>query len=440
MVLHVLRFIFVALVAIVAMRVAEYCWRVMPAYAILSFALGLACLVVALDVFIPQKSLLAISGMFFGLVVGMVVAFGLSLILDAVVLPYKSTLTKVLESDAIGAFWPSSSTPEGSYLDEDTAAQPADWKTDGLSTSEHGMFRRLLWAMIGPAPTGSAQRVASLAPAARPSPGEIRYKEMMSSIKVLIGVVCCYVAVSFILQTKDDIRFVIPYVEFAKQRKGEHPLILDTSVIIDGRIIDILEAWHVDAPVIIPRFVLQELHTVADSGDKLKRNRGRRGLDVVNKLQGLDSIDLEFQETRATREEEREGVDQRLVSLARKIEGRLVTNDYNLNKVAQIRGVDVININDLANALKPVFIPGETMQVKIIKPGEEVGQGVGYLEDGTMIVVEGARDKIGQSVTISVTSVLQTSAGRMVFGRTGDASSPPDRSRRRQNPPNQAST
>lgn len=440
MILHVLRVIFVALVAIVAMRVAEYCWRVMPAYAILSFALGLACLVIALDIFIPQKSLLAISGLFFGLVVGMVVAFGLGLILDAVVLPYKSTLTKVLESDAIGGFWPSSPISEGSYSEEDAAARRSGWDSDGLSGSEGGMFRQLLWAVLGPSRSGSAQRPAAAVQVERQSVGEARFKEMMSSIKVLVGVVCCYLAVSFILQTKDDIRFVIPYVEFVKQRKGEHPLILDTSVIIDGRIIDILKAWHVDSPVIIPRFVLQELHAVADSGDKLKRNRGRRGLDVVNKLQELETIDLQFQEARATREEEREGVDHRLVFLARKMEGRLVTNDYNLNKLAQIRGVDVININDLANALKPVFLPGETMQVKIIKPGEEVGQGVGYLEDGTMIVVEGARDKIGQVVTITVTSVLQTSAGRMVFGRMGDAPPPPDRSRRRQSPPNRPST
>lgn len=400
MLLNVLRFIFVILIVVVAMRVAEYCWWVMPAYAILSFALGLACLLVALDVFIPQKSLLAISGMFFGLIVGMVVAYGLGLILDAVVMPWRPDLARILDTDSMGGFQapPPSTMPERSSDLADGASE------EDLSAAG----RRLL--------------------------GFSRLDEMMISIKVLIGVVCCYMAISFILQTKDDIRFVIPYVEFVKQRKGEHPLILDTSVIIDGRITDILEAWHVDAPVIVPRFVLQELHAVADSSDRLKRNRGRRGLDVVNKLQGLDSIELQFQETRATREEEREGVDQRLVSLARTIEGRLVTTDYNLNKIAQIRGVDVININDLANALKPVFLPGETMQVKIIKPGEEAGQGVGYLEDGTMIVVEGARDKIGQSVAITVTSVLQTSAGRMVFGRTGDAppSDPPRRGPRRQ--------
>ncbi len=397
MVLNILRFIFVILVAVVAMRVAEYCWWIMPAYAILSFALGLACLVVALDIFIPQKSLLAISGVFFGLLVGMVVSYGLGLILDASVRPWEPELTKMLQTES-----------------EMALVQPGDETSAGPSL-----------AMRSPQSVNTGAR---------------RLADLKFSLHVLIGVVCCYMAVSFILQTKDDIRFIIPYVEFVKQRKGEHPLVLDTSVIIDGRITDILGAWHVDAPVIIPRFVLQELHAISDSGDKLKRNRGRRGLDVVNKLQGLESIELQFQETRATREEEREGVDQRLVSLAKKIDGRLVTNDYNLNKLAQIRGVDVININELANALKPVFLPGESMQVKIIKPGEEAGQGVGYLEDGTMIVVEGARDKIGQMVTINVTSVLQTSAGRMVFGRTGDAPAPPDRSRRRQGPPSQAST
>jgi uncharacterized protein YacL len=393
MLLNVLRIVFVILVATVAMRVAEYCWWVMPAPAILAFALGLASLLVALDVFIPQKSLLAISGVFFGLIVGMVVAYGFGLILDAVVMPWRHELTRMLEADTVGGYRVRA------------VVSPSDGPTTTPAT-EDGELVRDVEAM-----------------------GTTRLAEMMTSFKVLIGVVCCYMSISFILQTKDDIRFVIPYVEFVKQRKGEHPLVLDTSVIIDGRIIDILEAWHVDAPVIVPRFVLQELHAIADSSDKLKRNRGRRGLDVVNKLQGLDSIDLQFQEARATREEEHEDVDQRLVSLSRRIEGRLVTNDYNLNKMAQIRGVDVINLNDLANALKPVFLPGESMQVKIIKPGEEPGQGVGYLEDGTMIVVESAREKIGQMVTINVTSVLQTSAGRMVFGRAGDAP-PPDQPRR----------
>jgi len=226
------------------------------------------------------------------------------------------------------------------------------------------------------------------------------------------------------------VRFVIPYVEFSKQRKGQHPLILDTSVIIDGRICDVLDAWAVDAPVMIPRFVLHELQAIADSSDKLKRNRGRRGLDIINRLQASEKIDLQFQDVRMSREEASEPVDQRLVTMARKIDGRIVTNDYNLNKVARIRGVEVININDLANGLKPVFLPGEAMQVKILRAGESAGQGVGYLEDGTMVVIEAGQEKIGQTVPIIVTSMLQTSAGRMVFGRM-EGTPPPERPYRR---------
>jgi uncharacterized protein YacL len=210
---------------------------------------------------------------------------------------------------------------------------------------------------------------------------------------------------------------------------------LDTSVIIDGRIADIAETRIVDAEMIVPRFVLQELHTIADSGDKLKRNRGRRGLDVLNRLQSSTVAHIRIMDVRIERTDEGKGVDELLVDLANKLDGRVVTNDYNLNKIAQLRGVPVININDLANALKPVFIPGETMSVRIIKPGEEPGQGVGYLDDGTMVVVEAARDKVGQEVTVSVTSVLQTSAGRMIFGRPEGTSKPPPRQRAPQTSP-----
>jgi uncharacterized protein YacL len=172
----------------------------------------------------------------------------------------------------------------------------------------------------------------------------------------------------------------------------------------------------------IPRFVLQELQSIADSSDKLKRNRGRRGLDMLNKLQTNDKVEIKISDARLPSIEEGGDVDQKLVALAKKIEGRVVTNDYNLNKIATLRGVDVININDLANAMKPVVMPGEAVTVRIIKPGEEAGQGVGYLEDGTMVVAEGSRDKINEDVTLTVTSVLQTSAGRMIFGRPeGDA-------------------
>jgi uncharacterized protein YacL len=206
-------------------------------------------------------------------------------------------------------------------------------------------------------------------------------------------------------------------VEFAKQTKGARPLVLDTSAIVDGRICELCESGFFDAPVVVPRFVLNELQLIADSADKLKRNRGRRGLDVLKKMQTTPAIDIEIDETNVAEIEEAKGVDQKLLVFAKADNGRLVTTDYNLTKVAQVRGVDVININDLANQLKVVVLPGETMQVRIVKPGEEADQGIGYLDDGTMIVVEGGRNKIGKNVALSVTSSLQTSAGKMIFGR-----------------------
>jgi len=226
-----------------------------------------------------------------------------------------------------------------------------------------------------------------------------------------------FLCVSFVMQTKDDFRFVIPYVEFSKQSKGPRPLLLDTSAIIDGRIADIAETRMLESEMIVPRFILAELQAVADSDDKLKRNRGRRGLDVLNRLRTNDKLDIRILDADAPGNASQEAVDSRLLALARHINARVVTNDYNLNKIAQLRDVTVININDLANALKPIVLPGENMRVKVIKPGEEPGQGVGYLEDGTMVVAEQARDFVGQEVIIIVTSVLQTSAGRMIFGR-----------------------
>lgn len=254
---------------------------------------------------------------------------------------------------------------------------------------------------------------------------------LVKAVKLMIGIICCYLTISFILQTKDDVRFVIPYVEFARQTRGARPLILDTSVIIDGRIADICETRIIDSQLFIPRFVLQELQAIADSPDKLKRNRGRRGLDMLNKLQTNDKVEIRISDTRLPSIDEAGDVDQKLVALAKKVDGRVVTNDYNLNKIAQIRGVDVININDLANALKPVVMPGETLTVRIIKPGEEPGQGVGYLEDGTMVVAENSREKINEEVALTVTSVLQTSAGRMIFGRPEGTPLPPRRPRAR---------
>jgi len=241
--------------------------------------------------------------------------------------------------------------------------------------------------------------------------------EAVAAIKWMMAICICYIVITIVMRTKDDVRFVVPYVEFSKQIKGARPMILDTSAIIDGRIADLYQGKLFDAPLIIPRFVLNELQLIADSADKLKRTRGRRGLDILNKMQTDADIDIEIDDTPVPETDDVKGVDQKLVVFAKHYNGRLTTTDYNLSKVARVRSVDVVNINDLANALKVVALPGEDMQVKIIKPGEEADQGIGYLSDGTMIVVEGARDKIGRDVLISVTSSLQTSAGKMIFGK-----------------------
>jgi uncharacterized protein YacL len=190
--------------------------------------------------------------------------------------------------------------------------------------------------------------------------------------------------------------------------------VLDTSVIIDGRIADICETGFMDGTLVIPQFVLKELQLVADSSDSMKRNRGRRGLDILQKIQKMSGIDVmisdvDFPEVRE--------VDLKLIELARTLEGKIVTNDFNLNKVAQLRGVQVLNINELANSLKPVVLPGELMKVFILKEGKEYNQGVAYLDDGTMVVVDNARKMIGKTIDVVVTSVLQTTAGKMIFGR-----------------------
>lgn len=353
-------------------------------------ALVLAGVVIAVDMLIPRKSLQALAGLFFGLTVGLLITYSLVLVLNLLV----------------SAFVPSA-----------LAKKPVYQTT----------YKTLLH------PDGSLK----LDDQGRPITEEVRTQigerdhPAIAITKVLMGMICCYFCVSFILQTKDDLRFVIPYVEFSKQLKGQRPIILDTSVIIDGRIVDICETGIIDQKLIVPRFVLLELQAVADSNDRLKRNRGRRGLDVVNKLQTQPNIDLEVYDARLSPAEEAEGVDLKLLSLAQQMNGRVATNDYNLNKLAKVRGVHVININDLANALKPVVLPGEGMTVKVIKPGEEPGQGIGYLDDGTMVVIEQGRPHLGETVEVAVTSTLQTSAGRMIFGRVEGG---PPANRRRPSP------
>lgn len=235
-------------------------------------------------------------------------------------------------------------------------------------------------------------------------------------IKLALATIVCYSCISILLQTQDDFRFIIPYVEFVKEIKGLKPYVLDTSVVIDGRIADVVETHIIDNQLIMPQFVVAELQAIADSGDRIKRGRGRRGLDILNRLRSDPKVDLQIFD-RELPQFAGQPVDQKLVLLAKHLEGKVVTNDYNLNKVAKLHNVGVINLNDLSNALKPLFLPGEHLEVRIIKAGEESGQGVGYLEDGTMVVIEGGRDHINENVVAVVTSVLQTSAGRMIFGK-----------------------
>jgi uncharacterized protein YacL len=188
--------------------------------------------------------------------------------------------------------------------------------------------------------------------------------------------------------------------------------ILDTSVIIDGRIADISDTGFLQGNLIVPRFVLDELQYIADSSDSMKRSRGRRGLDILNRMQRSVGINIEISDQDFPK---LKGVDAKLVALAKKINAKIVTNDFNLNKVAELQGIRILNVNELANALKPVVLPGETMTVKIIKEGKETGQGVAYLDDGTMIIVDNAQKHQGSNVEVLVTSVLQTTAGRMIF-------------------------
>jgi uncharacterized protein YacL len=236
-------------------------------------------------------------------------------------------------------------------------------------------------------------------------------------IKIAIGITLCYLAVSTVLMTKDDFRLVIPYVEFAKQVRGVRPLLLDTSVLIDGRVESLGKAGFLEAPLVLPQFVIDELQTLADSSDKQKRARGRRGLEMVRALQISPYADLTIDPSTSI---PGHSVDAMLLDVASRQNLRILTTDYNLNKVADIQGVAALNLNDLANTLRPQYLPGDSVTVEIIKPGEGHGQGVGYLADGTMVVVEDASELIGQQIPTIVTNALQTTAGRMIFSKLAD--------------------
>lgn len=250
------------------------------------------------------------------------------------------------------------------------------------------------------------------------------YLFIIAAILILvINTIVGIISINLVLKRKDDLYSVFTFMKkFGKEKrsKGDNkivisqPKILDTSVIIDGRIFDIFKTGFIEGPIIIPSFVLEELRHIADSSDNLKRARGRRGLDILNQIQRELPIVVEISEKDFPNISE---VDSKLLKLALVLNGKVITNDFNLNKVAEFQGVSVLNINELANAVKPVVIPGEEMQLQIIKDGKESGQGVAYLDDGTMIVIEGGKKHVGEHVEVIVTSVLQTAAGRMIFAR-----------------------
>lgn len=239
-------------------------------------------------------------------------------------------------------------------------------------------------------------------------------------VNVIAAALLCYVSMIALESLMEQVRFYFPgSMPMAKgnQNLNSRPKILDTNVIIDGRIADIARAGFIEGPVYVPKFVLEELQQIADSGDSLKRARGRRGLDILNQMQ--KEMELHIPDFASV--DPNDEVDARLIVAAREVRGAIVTNDYNLNRVAELQGVDVLNINELANALKPVVLPGEEMRVTIIREGKEKDQGIGYLDDGTMIVVEGGRKLIGETLDVAVTSVLQTVQGKMIFGKTKDS-------------------
>jgi uncharacterized protein YacL len=235
----------------------------------------------------------------------------------------------------------------------------------------------------------------------------------ISAIKVLLGVSLGFLGITMVVQTQDEFRLVIPYVEFAKQMRGPLPLILDTSALIDARIADIAASGLIQQTIVIPEFVIEELQVLADARDRMKRNKGHRGLELVTKLQRMNGVDVMIDSSPVSKK----AVDLALIELSTRMPGMLVTLDIALSRIATIQNIPTLNVNDLANALKPVVIPGKMIHVELIKPGEQHGQAVGYLPDGTMVVAEDGYAYIGQTRDLVITSSMQTAAGRLLFAR-----------------------
>jgi uncharacterized protein YacL len=340
MLFHILRALFVLLMAAVGYFYLDLNFLTM------AIALSLGVMFICIDILSPRRKLAIFAGSFFGVLIGSMLAYGLSFVVSIVV---------------------------------------------GQASLYFGFNFAEKWTHY---------------------------------INLMTGVVCCYLCVSFILQTKDDFRLIIPYVEFSKQIKGARPILLDTSALVDGRIADVVTTGIIESQLIVPRFILDELQLIADHGDTLKRNRGRRGLDVLARLRKEPHAEVQIYESAAAASQRGIPVDQRLMDLAKELHARVLSNDYNLSKVAQLRGVDVVNINDLANALKPIVLPGERLAVHVVEEGSESGQGKGYLADGTMVVIEHAREHMNEDVEFTVSRVITTAGGRIVFGRMTSGEAP----------------
>lgn len=239
-------------------------------------------------------------------------------------------------------------------------------------------------------------------------------KSMRDITSYLLTLSFSYLGMAIALRGRDEFNLIIPYVKFKRQDEKTDTIVLDTSAIIDGRIVDILKTTFLEARLVVPRFVLRELQTIADSSDGIKRQRGRRGLEILHLIQNDAHFNLVVHEEDFP---DVHDVDSKLVRLAKLLEAKIVTVDFNLNRISELQGIKVLNINELSNALKSVVLPGEAIEVKAIKEGKEHHQAIAYLDDGTMIVIEDGRRFIGQMVRVVVTSVLQTQAGRMVFAK-----------------------
>ena len=254
----------------------------------------------------------------------------------------------------------------------------------------------------------------------------LRIEQYGPPLVALLAIASIYLGVVVMLSMKEELTFFFPGATQSQDDESSglelRPKLLDTNVIIDGRISDIARAGFIEGPIYVPDFVLEELHLIADSSDTLRRNRGRRGLDILNQMQEQGGSQVQVYDQYSQSFRGREPVDAKLVQLAKELDAAIVTNDFNLNKVAQLQSVPVLNVNELANAVKPVVLPGEEMTVTVVREGKEPDQGVAYLEDGTMVVVEHGKNRIGETLTIVVTSVLQTVAGKMIFGHPQDDS------------------